>query len=133
MKRALTILSLLFALAAVPAFAQQEILSAKIPFGFAVKGQALAAGEYEVNRVAATGSWVIRSADRPQGVFFITTPEAYTANAQPKLVFHRYGDRYFLAQVWTPSLSVSLPESRQELQIRAAVGRPVVVALLIKR
>lgn len=133
MKRTLTILSLLFALAALPVFAQRNILSATIPFDFAVKGKAFTAGAYYVVQLNPAGAWAVQSTDRKQQIIFQVVMEDYPRDAQPKLVFHRYGNHYFLAQVWTPTLGMSLPASSEELQIRASVGRPVLVALLIKR
>lgn len=132
MKRTLTILCLLFALAALPALAQQNKLSATIPFDFALKGKIFTAGAYDVAPVNSAGTWAVSSGDRKQNIAFNVVMEDYPRDAQPKLVFHRYGNRYFLAQIWTPSLGMSVPESREELQIRASVGRPVLVALLIK-
>jgi hypothetical protein len=36
-----------------------------------------------------------------------------------KLVFHRYGDRYFLAQIWVAGYNSGreLPKSRQEVEV----------------
>ncbi|MCW5964111.1 MAG: hypothetical protein KIT83_08735 [Bryobacterales bacterium] len=133
MKRALAIFTLLFALAALPVFADQTVLTATIPFEFVVKGQVYAPGAYELIRTNITNAWLLRTGERQHCTAFIVVVEDYPKNAQPKLVFHRYGKDAFLAQIWSPSLGVSLPPSRQEAAIRASVGRPVVVALLLKR
>ncbi len=132
MKRALTILSLLFALAALPVFAGPNNLETTIPFDFAVKDQVFAAGEYEVYRMIP-GTWAVRTGAGKHLALFNVVQQDYLDKSQAKLVFHRYGKQYFLAQIWSHSQAVSIPASRQELQIRASVGRPVLVALLLKR
>ena len=62
-------------------------LSANIPFEFNVGYKTMAAGEYTVQTVVSAGdALLIKSAD---------------ANKRhARLVFNRYGDRYFLAEVW---------------------------------
>jgi hypothetical protein len=41
---------------------------------------------------------------------------------EPKLVFHRYGDQYFLASISTGSDGRDLPVSRQERELTKAAG-----------
>lgn len=133
MKRALTLLSLVLALAALPVLASAQEISANIPFAFTVRGKQFDAGRYDLSRLSAIGAWTLRDSNRNYQLIFQTVMEDYPRDAQPKLMFHRYGEEYFLTQIWTQSLGVSVPESRQEAQVRARVGRPVVVALLMKR
>jgi hypothetical protein len=38
-----------------------------------------------------------------------------------KLVFHRYGDRYFLSEVWNPDRGSQLPASAQERKLAQTV------------
>ncbi len=133
MKRALTTLTLLFALAALPVFASGQDLAATIPFDFTLKGKVFDAGKYELARLSNVGAWAISDGERNLQLVFQTVMEDYPRHAQPKMVFHRYGKHYFLTQLWTASLGVSIPQSREEAQIRASKGRPVVVALLMKR
>jgi hypothetical protein len=68
---------------------------------------------------------LIQSADRQ--VAMIVLPNACTLGKRQKtkLVFHRYGDRYFLAQVWTAGSDQGreLPKSRRETEI--ALDYPV--------
>jgi len=74
------------------------VLKADIPFQFVVAGQTLPAGRYVVSR---QGEITICIANSKQRVFVLThdvdgTPQPSAG----KLVFYRYGDMYFLAQVW---------------------------------
>jgi hypothetical protein len=90
----------------VPAYAQLPgtEIRATIPFDFMVRGRFLPAGTYEVKRVNdAPEGLVIQNEATHQTAIFETGPvEARRTPDRAKLVFHRYGDDYFLAQVWTP-------------------------------
>ena len=44
------------------------------------------------------------------------------ATGTPKLVFHKYGDQYFLAEVWTESKGLILAETPAEKEMRASAG-----------
>jgi len=88
-------------LLAAPAFSQTT-MSADIPFRFHVGGASLAAGQYRLswaNRDAR--AWCIRAADGKPGALF-TSPIGVEAKKAPErgaLVFHGYGNTYFLSQV----------------------------------
>lgn len=130
MKRALCLFSILFALAVLPALAQDHLLTVAIPFDFTVHGKLMPAGDYQVGRITPSGAWMIRSEEGAGGVIFVAIPESYGPREQPKLLFRRYEGDNFLAQVCTGNLAVSLPVSKQEATIRAHYGRPVHVALI---
>ncbi|PWU11620.1 MAG: hypothetical protein C5B51_02245 [Terriglobia bacterium] len=118
--------SFLTALVATAALAQSSLeLKATIPFGFAVGNQTLPAGEYTVTGAsAASPALIIKSADQHAGGIAITNGvQANSEERTAKLVFHRYGDRYFLAQVWpgTGSVGRQLPQSVHERELSASV------------
>jgi hypothetical protein len=79
-------------------------LTANIPFDFSVSGKKLPAGKYLINRAQVSdGDMVvqIRSTDGHSNVTRLTIPA--TAHRQVKngtLVFNRYGDEYFLSEIW---------------------------------
>ena len=77
---------------------------ADIPFEFAVGGKLLKAGEYSVGGFTGTGATVlIRSWDSRGSAFRLTNAiQATNVPEKSKLVFHRYGQRYFLSEVWAP-------------------------------
>jgi hypothetical protein len=92
------VLAMLWMAAAASGQSNPAVLWANIPFQFVVSGKMLPAGHYVVSR---QGEMTIRIANREQGVFVLT--HDVDGKAEPstgKLVFYRYGDRYFLAQVW---------------------------------
>ncbi len=106
--KTITILSLLLVLAAVSVNAQQlseNSIAVNIPFDFAVDETKLPAGNYTLRRIALTSSYdrlVIQSADGLGDTHTgMTRPNrASEVQKQSKLVFNRYGDQYFLSQVW---------------------------------
>ena len=76
-----------------------------IPFDFAVDETKLPSGSYQLQRIALTSSYdrlVIKSADgRGDSHTVMTMPNRTSeVQKQSKLVFNRYGDQYFLSQVW---------------------------------
>jgi hypothetical protein len=75
------------------------VLKADIPFPFVVADHMLPAGRYEVSSL---GEQTIRIANsHKQGAFVLTSRMSGRApESSGKLVFYRYQDSYFLAQVW---------------------------------
>jgi hypothetical protein len=74
---------------------------AKIPFDFNVGAKTLPAGKYTVTIVNPASDrkvLQIRSSDGHWAAITQTTGVTGTASEKTKLVFHRYGDRYFFAQ-----------------------------------
>jgi len=100
-----TVLSFLLMLAAVSLSAQSERTGAiNIPFSFTVGEKSLPAGEYsfERNRKDSDLVWLVQSRDGDVTALFTTTAvRATETQEKAKLVFHKYGDQYFLSQIWT--------------------------------
>src|SRR5215510_3955277 len=96
----------------------QEPLVGNIPFAFTAGKMMLPAGEYKVEKETEDDVvLLIRRTDRSAATFALS--HATQANAQQtesKLVFHHYGNRYFLTQVWVAGSSRGreLPISKQE-------------------
>jgi hypothetical protein len=78
-------------------------LVADIPFEFAVGGKTLKAGEYSVRAFTTNGdALLISNQDSNDVVIRLTQSiQARIVPERAKLVFHRYGQRYFLSEVWT--------------------------------
>jgi hypothetical protein len=99
-------LGLLLIVAVVPAHAQSTIIEgrANIPFTFAVNDQAFPAGTYTVERICQSSSNCLRlrgAANSASVIFFTLPAKPISGSEQPRLVFNRYGDEYFLTQVWS--------------------------------
>jgi hypothetical protein len=93
-------------------------LKVTVPFDFVAGSRALHAGQYTVSQPANSSAVVIRSAGSAPGVVMITNRvESPGRQEIGKLVFHRYGDRYFLSEVWNPDLGSQLPASAQERKL----------------
>src|SRR5262249_2320811 len=91
------------------------------------------AGDYEVTLDHNGMSVLVRGEEKGATTFALTqSAEAGTTTEQPKLVFTRYGDRYFLSQIWpagTPQGRV-LPKSRMETELALATRKPGIVSLV---
>ena len=85
------------------AYAQTGTMKANIPFSFIVGKTTLPAGEYSVQGLGISGNVIsIRKLDNTANSLTISIRcESRKTPEQSKLVFHRYGDRYFLTQIWT--------------------------------
>src|SRR4030095_8157159 len=93
-------------LVAIPAFAQLPgtEIRASIPFDFIVKGKTLPAGTYDIRRIndQPDGLIIQNMRDHRDHIMFET--ESIGGTRLPRhgeLIFHRYGDTYFLSQIWS--------------------------------
>jgi hypothetical protein len=128
--------SLLLMLTAVSVAAQSERSKiTNIPFSFIVGQKTLPAGEYTVepNRRDFDKVWLVQSRDGRTSALFTTMPvRARETQEKTKFVFHKYGDQYFLSQVWTPGGNTGrellMPRLEREVAKNTAGRRTVVVA-----
>jgi hypothetical protein len=103
--------------------------TANIPFSFIVGDKTFAAGSYEialVNPRIDPSPIVIKSEDgRARRIVLTTSVLAAKAQKSSRLVFNRYGNQYYLAQVWTQSdlAGLEIPKSRSERTLLAGVTR----------
>ncbi len=116
------IVMLALATAVVSANAQSSNrVVAEIPFEFVVGNKALPSGQYTLTEGSSDGSaLIIQSADTKNSVVRLTNSiEPRRNKTHARLMFHRYGERYFLAEVWSGANSTGreLTKSRQERAI----------------
>jgi hypothetical protein len=100
------IVVLALATAVVSASAQSSNkVVADIPFEFSVGYKTMPAGEYIVQAVVSAGdALMIQSADGKTSALRLSeATERIKNKTHARLVFHRYGQRYFLAEVWNGS------------------------------
>jgi hypothetical protein len=101
------------------ASAQQHLI-VTVPFDFAAGTSSLPAGDYTV-QAEANGILRILNRDNTKISMFVPANVAVGngIQTQSKLVFNRYGDRYFLSQVWTEgdSRGKQLMKSDREKEI----------------
>lgn len=77
-------------------------MRASIPFDFIVNGKTLPAGKYEIRRIddEPTGLVIRNINEKKDNVMLSTEPvEERTVPRKSLLVFHNYGDSYFLSEV----------------------------------
>lgn len=80
-----------------------RLITANVPFNFIIKDRALPAGEYVFALVQVGGSDAVKiqSADG-HITAFVPARSARTkgSHQEPKLIFNRYADEYFLSSVY---------------------------------
>lgn len=108
-------LSLMVTMALASGYAQDKVV-ADIPFQFAVGNKSLPAGEYSVTQLSPA-VMLIKSDDGSGAAMALANPaQANKAPDEAKLVFHRYGDQYFLFQVWTPGSNTGREVAKSKLE-----------------
>jgi hypothetical protein len=109
--------------ATVAVFAQgPNSLVANVPFGFHVGNSMLPSGEYTVDTNVAPGLVRLRSADSKSAVMiFANNVQTNTAPSKGKLIFNKYGDEYFLSQIWKAGIETGcqLRKTKRELEVAA--------------
>jgi hypothetical protein len=125
-----TMLALIIALALATAVASANAQSsqrivANIPFEFNAGGVAMPSGEYALRVIAQDKGLMIQTTDAKVSALSLTFPIVTKNRTQARLVFHRYGQRYFLAEVWSAEDSTGrqLLKSRQERGIERELAR----------
>jgi hypothetical protein len=129
MKNNLSTLALAIGLSALAGssqlMAQETRETGNIPFSFQVGSEHLAAGDYVIARSSATGTLMLRNQDtRVAKLGPLQIPGTQNSKNESKLVFHKYGERYFLAEVWfgdDPTVHV-LPMSKAEKEYAMDLG-----------
>ena len=121
---AIVTLSLLIS---VPIMSAQTVATASVPFAFTVANTEMSAGNYVITSVSDSEIVVI---NRSKGTGVISpfhSEQPSNNNDTTKLVFHRYGDTYFLSQVARGSGEpvIQLPISKQESEAQIQNARSV--------
>src|SRR5579871_2193602 len=109
-------------LTAGSAIAQERGVEANIPFAFNLNGRTLPAGHYTIASDSKTPE-VLLIEDRQDSVHIMTMalPGADESKKDNTLVFHRYGNQYFLTTVRAngASMNCHIATSKQEKWAKA--------------
>jgi len=104
-KKALALSGLLVLLTFSSALGQSDRQTIiHIPFNFSVGEKTFPAGKYVIERTWKTSDsvWVIKRKDNVGKAMLLTRPvRANETQQDTRLVFHQYGDLYFLSEIWT--------------------------------
>jgi hypothetical protein len=134
-KQVITMMAVLafFATVAVTSIhAQGLTMSVTIPFDFAVGGKTLPAGEYYLQRAADGARPVTQIRSRDNKELGIYLPQSHPVQdirvqleSQSQLVFNKYGDQYFLSQVWLfgRRIGEELPKTSKERVLQREIAR----------
>lgn len=131
--KALALLAVAGAAVLPAAASAASAVRANIPFEFAVAGITLPAGNYQFEQQQNSRTMAVWNLDQRTSVLVLGTP-AYArplARVESRLVFNKYGNRYFLAEVWSAAnaAGVRAVKSRQESEAaQKASAQTVLVA-----
>jgi hypothetical protein len=110
MKNVRILITTVLLLAAVSVYVQAQerpLLTATVPFAFTVENSNLPAGAYTVSILPPYNMIKVQSADGRKATMISAIPSRKLGESkQAKLVFHRFGNEYFLAQVWEQGSNV---------------------------
>ena len=113
--------SLAFAPVCLPAHGQSagHTMSVNVPFSFELGNKHFAPGVYTIS---APMSGVVELSNRSTGGLVMTRgEESNRPTTESKVVFDRYGDHYFLRQIWfnaQETAYLECPESKSEKQTK---------------
>ena len=130
MKSARTLIAICLLFTAATLFAQtesQRLMKVNVPFTFAVENHSLPAGEYLVLTMTPERSIRIVSVDGKHSAIVNTLPNyAKSPSETSRLVFHKYGNEYFLTQVWTGGQNVARNplSGKRAMEIASSGGMP---------
>ncbi|MBL8292994.1 MAG: hypothetical protein JNN08_14205 [Bryobacterales bacterium] len=119
MKVVTGLIALVLICVAAPCWAQPSVgIFTTIPFEFAVNDRTLPAGEYATREIVA-GVYEMVNTNGDLRAFSFVDPVDVNQAQQAKLVFRKYGDKYFLAEVWNPlrMAVLAFPKCRKEREL----------------
>ena len=136
-KYMLTIALALPLLMTAAASAQTIHMRVTVPFKFIAAGATLPAGEYEIQSFGTEEKLLsIQNRNTSAGILISSNPcESLNASLNTKLVFHRYGGRYFLSELWVVGQMSGhqIPSASREREVALDFQREDVVLLMARR
>ena len=133
-KNLLSLAMSLALLMSAAAQAQTTHLTISVPFEFTAGNVQLPAGEYEVTAVGPWGgpTLSVHNVNSNAGTLVLSTScRSHKPTADAKLVFQRYGQQYFLAEVWNrnSSLGNQIRVNSRQTQLARNQSRDEVVLI----
>jgi len=122
-------------LISVPSISAQTIANATVPFAFTVGQTEMPAGNYVISSLSDSAMAIMNRNKGTSVISLFRSEQPTSADGTTRLVFHKYGEKYFLSQVARGLggnvLQLPASNSEKEAQIRYARQTPdkeVVVA-----
>ena len=114
----LSLVAISLMLNAAGAYAQ-SMVKANVPFEFKVGSAQLPAGPYEIKVDSASAAAIMVQNDQGKAGALSTARREPARDTQAKLVFHKVGNQYFLAEIWRSSQAegMILPTSNEEKEL----------------
>jgi len=107
-------------------------VKANVPFAFTVQGRDMPAGEYVVAHDNYNAAVILKCQEHGVSVIVPTNAlESPNSRNTGKLVFHRYGGQYFLAEVWgdgRDGRQLLTTKQERNLALQASPQRTIVAA-----
>jgi hypothetical protein len=126
-------------ISAGPAPAQDHQAKATVPFYFTVGNQTLPSGTYTIGSASTDRNLItMRNWDKKVTVMSLGHPNQGNSGQDNRLVFHKYGNQYFLSEIRSDGASIDIhfPTTKAEKQAkvhaeeaRLSVDDPVLIAL----
>jgi hypothetical protein len=104
---------------------------ADIPFAFHVRDTTLPAGTYTVEQISSAGMVQIRNNDTGESILTLAPPNRSGKGESSKLVFHKYGERYFLSELWLAGVDTidCVPKGKLERELSKTPDTMATVAM----
>jgi hypothetical protein len=108
-------------------FAQSNVVRVNVPFDFTVGKQLLPAGSYTI-KAESSELIAIKNNDKPITVLTIGERDGARSPNGGKLMFHKYGDQYFLSEIlcdWADmDVKVAPSKTEKRVQLQQAMVHP---------
>jgi hypothetical protein len=110
--------------------AQSRMITANVPFSYYMGKTAMPQGTYRVDELS-TGKVVTLRTEKAANAISVFQTTGKSDEEAPRLVFHRYGDTYFLSEIWdgNGNIGLKLARSAREKEL-ASNGAAAVLAVV---
>jgi hypothetical protein len=115
---------------AAAVYAQSKTVTAAVPFNFYMGSTAMPQGDYRVTETSDGGVVVLQTTNAAKAI--TTFGVSGKSQDEPaRLVFRRYGETYFLTQVWTGvgSTGHALSRSAREKELAQNGSAPTLAVI----
>jgi hypothetical protein len=131
-KHAALLLMMLVGLMTLANAQTSTTIKAQVPFDFAANGKTMPAGECTVTMLVRNGTTMLSISHGKHHVYAFPNADLSPKSSKgTALVFHQYGERYFLAGIKQEGgIGYELPASRLENELRAGNVAEEVFTLL---